>query len=57
MNGATPRYLTNHLNTNDNDNPVYKTRTSNQNNIEGLGQELSISNKRFFLSVSMNGTN
>ena len=41
---------------NTNDNPVYKHRASNQTITECLGQEMKISNNRFSLSVSMDGT-
>lgn len=56
VNGTAPKHLTNYLNTSD--NPVYQTQEHQTKTIpESLGLELYISNNRFSLSVSMNGTN
>ena len=55
MNGATPRYLTNYLNTND--NPIYNTRALDQNNVRRFRARINISNNHFSIVVSINGTN
>ena len=55
VHGATLRYLTSYLNTNDN---WFTTQEHQIKTIsEDLGQELTNSNNRFSIFVSMNGTN
>ena len=46
VNGATPRYLTSHLNTND--NPVYNTTASDQNNIRRFRAKTEHFKQSFF---------
>ena len=53
--GLAPKYLINYLNTND--NLVYKTRTSQHNNINRFERITGNFRESFFFSMSMNAKN